>query len=230
MKKSHLFLATTLFLLFLQACDERRTAIAPLSPEQQHPYFPLAIGQYAVYQIDSMVYDPISDLAAIVDTSTTYLKEEITDTLRDNTGALLYKVERFERKDANTPWVLKNIWTAQRSTYQAIRTEDNLRFLKLVFPLDRRTDWNGNIWIDDALEIEIAGERIRPFTNWHYEVDTIDMPGIVGAFAFDSLLTITEADDVNLIERRLSRAKYARNVGLVWREQWILDSRYPVMG
>ncbi len=67
---------------------------------------------------------------------------------------------------------------------------------------------------------------MRPFTNWHYEVDSIDIPSQIGAFAFDSVLVVTEADDNNVIERRFSRVKYAKHVGVVWREQLILDSQY----
>lgn len=66
----------------------------------------------------------------------------------------------------------------------------------------------------------------RPFINWHYKVDSIDLPAIIGNFVFDSTLVITEADDTNIIERRFSRSWYAKNVGLVQKEQWILDSQY----
>jgi hypothetical protein len=57
-------------------------------------------------------------------------------------------------------------------------------------------------------------------------VDSIDVAASVGAFTFDSTLLVTEADETNIIERRLSQARYAKHVGLVWREQWILDSQY----
>ena len=49
---------------------------------------------------------------------------------------------------------------------------------------------------------------------------------MVGDFSFDSTLIITEANYTDLIERRYSRAWYAKHVGLVQREQWILDSQY----
>jgi hypothetical protein len=67
---------------------------------------------------------------------------------------------------------------------------------------------------------------MRPFINWGYEVDSIDIQAFVGPFSFDSTLLVTEADDSNIIEKRFSRARYAKHVGLVWREQWILDSQY----
>ncbi len=216
-----------LALLLLAACGER--TIAPpreSQAEEQYAYFPLEIGKFVVYQVDSVVYDFAPGGGIARDSSRTFVREWVADTLRDLTGQLLYTVERYERSSTDQPWELRSIGTATRSADQAIRTENNLRFLKLVFLMDRRSEWDGNIWIDVNREIEIAGERMRPFTNWQYEVDTIDRPALVGQFAFDSTLIITEADDNNVIERRYSRARYAKHVGLVWREQWILDSQY----
>ncbi|MEO6759633.1 MAG: hypothetical protein ABIO24_09285 [Saprospiraceae bacterium] len=223
------FCRSSAFLLFLvllaTACGDRQTATPKALDTEHFAYFPLQIGKYMVFSVDSIVYDFAAG-GTVQDSSHTLAREEITDTLRDNTGQLLYKIERSERPDQNAPWELRSITTAGRSATQAMRTENNFRFLKLIFPLDKRSEWDGNLWVDQNLEIEIAGERMRPFTNWQYEVDSIDIPGQIGAFAFDSLLVVTEADDNNVIERRFSRVKYAKHVGVVWREQLILDSQY----
>jgi len=213
--------------LIFATCGERSiTPPRESQAEDQFAYFPLEIGKFVVYQVDSVVYDFAAGGGTVRDSSRTFVREVVADTLRDLNGQLLYTVERYERTTLDQAWMLHSIGTASRSANQAVRTENNLRFLKLVFPMDRRSEWNGNIWIDVNREIEIAGERMRPFTNWRYEVDTIDRSAVVGQFAFDSTLLVTEADDNNVIERRYSRTRYAKHVGLVWREQWILDSQY----
>lgn len=202
--------------------------IAPPAPNlaaAQHAYFPLQVGQYAVYTVDSIVYDFIPGGIGR-DSSRTFVREQITDTLYDNTGQLHYVVERYERKHQDLPWTLHHIYRAARTDKQTIVTEENLRFLKLIFPMDRRSEWNGNLWIDPELEVEVAGERMRLFSNWRYEVDSIDVKANIGRFSFDSVLVVTEADDSNIIEKRLSIVRYAKGVGLVQREQWILDSQY----
>ncbi len=219
-------LLTVFSVLAFQACSDRQTAIYDSGAAAQYAYFPLQIGKYIVYQVDSVVYDFAQGGGTSRDSFRTFVREIVGDTLRDQTGLLLYRIERYERRHDTSAWALKSIGTAGRTATQAIRTEDNLRFLKLVFPLDRRSEWDGNLWIDENREIEIAGERMRPFVNWEYEVDSIDVPAVAGAFAFDSTLLVTEIDDKNIIERRLSRVRYAKNVGMVWREQWILDSQY----
>ncbi len=214
------------FTMIFLACGERQISdIAPIDTSQ-YAYFPLKIGKFVVYQVDSIVYDFDAGGNTVQDSSRTFSKEIVADTLRDSSGELQYIIERYEQTDLSQPWVFKNAITSSQTATQSIRTEDNWRFLKLVFPMDRRSEWDGNIWIDESREIEIAGERMRPFTNWAYKVDSIDVQAIVGQFSFDSTLLVTEADDTNVIERRLSRVRYAKHIGVVWREQWILDSQY----
>ncbi|MFN0012935.1 MAG: hypothetical protein ACKVU2_00165 [Saprospiraceae bacterium] len=215
------------FLALLGACDEPpEPPFIPTDVEAQYLYYPLEVGKFTEYRVDSIVYDFGTNGGTLRDTTSRLVREEITDTVRDNTGALVFLVERSERPNDTQPWAVMQIWSASRTPTQALRTENNLRFLRLVFPFDTRTRWNGNLWIDQYQEIEIAGERIRPFINWDYHVDDFGVSAQVGAFAFDSLLVVTEVDETNAIERRLSRAWYARNIGLVKREQWILDSQY----
>lgn len=226
MQFKHLCFWMALSAMVLHACKDRVTEIYDSGAAQQYAYFPLKTGKYIDYQVDSIVYDFGPGGSTVTDSSSTLVRELVADTLRDQNGQLLYTVERYERPSSDLPWELRKIETVWRTGSQAIRTENNLRFLKLIFPMDRRSEWDGNTWIDENREIEIAGERMRPFTNWFYEVDSIDIQAQVGTFAFDSTLVVTEADDNNIIERRFSRVRYAKNVGLVWREQWILDSQY----
>lgn len=208
------------------SCSKRTVVDPDPFLADQHAYFPLKIGQFLVYQTDSIVFDFAPDGNTMRDTTRTYIKELVADTFRDASGELTFALERYERVLETAPWILKQTNAAIQTPSQAIYSESNLRFLKLVFPLNLRSEWNGNLWIDQNREIEIAGERMRPFSNWAYEVDSLDIPAYIGQFAFDSTLLVTEADDQNVLERRFSRVRYAKNIGLVWREQWILDSQY----
>lgn len=217
------FLCTGLF----WSCSELTPPpFEPIDLANQHRYFPLEIGKFSEYYVDSIVYDFAPGGGILRDSTHRLIREEIADTFRDQTGLLVYRIERFERADTSQPWQLIQVFSSVRTNTQAMRTEHNLRFLKLVFPFDRFTSWDGNLWIDQYQDVEIAGERMRPFVNWNYRVDSLDFPAQIGPFTFDSVLVVTEVDATNAIERRLSRSKYAKGVGLVWREQWILDSQY----
>jgi hypothetical protein len=113
-----------------------------------------------------------------------------------------------------------------RDEKKAWRTEDQFRLIKMPFPMTMRSEWDGLSFINRETEVEIRQNRIRPFTNWEFEVDSINISKTIGNFNFDSTLTITEADDVNAIERRFSRVIYAMGIGPVFIEQRILDSQY----
>lgn len=213
-------------ILFGACTKQPQVPYVPLDAAAQYPYFPLEIGKYLEYTVDSVVYDFDLSGGTRIDSSRTWVRETVTDSLRDQQGQLVFSIERYERRSDTSAWQLRRVASAGRTATQAFRSDDNLRFLKLVFPFDRRSDWNGNLWIDPYREIQIAGERLQPFVNWHYEIDSLDVPGQIGAFAFDSLLVVTEVDETNAIERRLSRVKYAKHLGPVYQEQWILDSQY----
>jgi hypothetical protein len=172
------------------------------------------------------VYNQVPGLGLVQDSSITYLREVVADTLRDNLGNVQWKIEQYERRSENENWQIARIWTAERTETQAVRTEENLRFLRLIFPMNRRSEWAGNLWIGDEKTITVAGQTLRPYVNWNYEVDSIDIPRTIGLFNFEQVLVVTEVDETNIIEKRFSRSVYAKNVGLVSREQWIADTQY----
>ena len=144
------FCFPALIFLTISACNDRVTLDPEPTDLSQFAYFPLQTGKYTVYQVDSIVYDFAQGGGTVRDSFRTFVKEIIADTLRDQTGLLQYSIERYERKSDTADWILKSITTAARTTTQAIRTEDNFRFLKLIFPLDTRSEWDGNVWIERA--------------------------------------------------------------------------------
>jgi hypothetical protein len=79
-----------------------------------------------------MIYDPTGDSAVMK--SRWFLRDVIIDTLRDNTDGLLYRTERFFRKDSTQQWQVQKVYTQSIQANQGIVTEDNLRFIKLVHP------------------------------------------------------------------------------------------------
>ena len=191
---------------------------------QGFDYFPLEIGKYVSYQVDSTIYDVDGNATAIFN-STSFLKEEVSDTLRDSENELVYRIERFEKSNLDDPWEIKDVWVSKRTEFQAERVEENLRFIKMVFPLAEDATWNGNLYIDERTIIPIAGESIEVFKNWSSELRLLNQPALIGDFLFDEITTISHADSENLIELRQVTEKYAKGVGLVEKEMWILDTQ-----
>jgi len=190
-----------------------------------YDYFPLEIGKYLEYDVDSTLYD-IGSSNVIVYNNSIQVREEVTDSFPDNEGRIIYRIDRFERKDETEEWRIKDVWTATVTDRQAERVEENLRFIKLVFPVSENTNpWNGNKYIDENLVIPIAGESVFVFKNWLYEYREIDGSLSVGTYNFDDVVTVYQADEENFIELRRSYEQYAKGIGLIYREILILDTQ-----
>jgi hypothetical protein len=210
-------------ILTIAACANRKTDEYVTSLHFE--YFPLEIGRSITYQVDSIVFDSDGQGGFFQDSMRYFLKETFADTFRDAAGNLTFRLERFVRPNADSAWQLQQVWSAQRIDNQSIRTENNLRFLKLIHPIDRRSEWDGTVYLDKNQLIEIAGEPLDLFKGWFSEVDSIDKPRTVGSFTFDSTLVMREADYDDKVDRRFSKEIYAKNVGSVFKELVLLHSK-----
>lgn len=195
----------------------------PFQADFGYEYFPLEVGKYLVYEVDSTIYDPTGDTAVFF--SKTQVKEEIVDTLSDNLGNLLFKIERFERTADSLPWQVTKVFTATIQNDQAIRTEDNLRFIKMPFPPHDGASWDANIYFDPSVVVTVAGESVEMFKGWSSRILDVGLPDTVGILQFPEVTTIRLADEENLIELRRGFEKYAKGIGLIYRELWILDTQ-----
>ncbi len=213
-----------LTILAFSACKEGNVVEEFDEQDKGYDYFPLIVGKYMEYQVDSIVYDFTPD-GGITLESTTFIREEIVDTILDNSERILYVVERFERKNNAEDWLISDVWTAYADGQRVERTEENLRFIKMIFPVVVNSTWNGNMFIDESLIIPIAGEGMEIFKGWSYEVLSVGEQETVGNEIFPDVTTISQANTENLIELRESTEKYARGIGLVYREMRILDTQ-----
>ncbi len=216
------FIATTLVLF--QACKGSST-FEDFEIDFGYDYFPIEIGKYRTYVVDSVLYDIGDNEEIIVTNSRTFVKHVIADTIVDNLGRLGFKIERYERLSDTLDWIIKDIWTTIRTDEGAEWIEENLRFLKMVFPLKEGVDWDGNKYIDITTIIPIAGESVEVFKSWSYEVLSVDESEQVGDETFENVATISQASSENLIELRYSQEKYAKGIGLIYREMKILDTQ-----
>ena len=187
-------------------------------------YFPLEVGKELVYQVDSVIYDTTGQ-GTLIDTTSSYLLERIVEKFQNSIGQNVFRIERYFKKNLSDPWQIQKIWSAELDSLRAIRTEDNFRFIKLVFPLVENSFWDGNQFIDKSTNVVVAGETVEIFKDWEYEVIRVDENEQIGTFAFNEVATISQADSENLIELRYSREKYAKGIGLVYKEMRILDTQ-----
>ena len=217
------FLSSLSVLLLLFACKSK-TVLEDFQLDNGYDYFPLEIGKYWEYSVDSTLFDT-TGMGIIIEQTSAFLREEVVDTFRDNENRLVYTIERFYRQNQSDVWQIQSVSYALFENTQLEVVDDNLRFIKMVFPLEDGEIWDGNQFIDATTMITIKGELLEMFKGWSYEIESLDEADVIDNVTYDKVMTITQAASENVIELRESSEKYAKGIGLIYREMRILDTQ-----
>ncbi len=211
-------------LIFFTSCVKDKVE-APVD-DHSIEYFPLQLGKYIVYAVDSVVFDDASG-GNIKDTVSFQMKEEVTGFQIALSGDTLFYLHRSRRKTPEEIWTVTDVWTSSRSSTEATRTEENLKFLKMTFPLRKGKYWITTSYIPATATILVGTEILQPFQEWESKVLAIDVADQIGDFSFAAgeVMRISQTDTDDGTMRRFMLEKYARNIGLVSRTDSILDSR-----
>ncbi|MFZ4545202.1 MAG: hypothetical protein ACOYOA_14205 [Saprospiraceae bacterium] len=224
------FKKTVIYLIFFMifivfACGKDENEKLP-SENKGYDYYPLQTGKYKIFQVDSILFDSVAS-GVKIDSFRTYLKEEIVDTFKNALGTVVYRIERYEKKVLNDPWIFKDIVAAEKDSTKAIRLENNFRLLKLVFPVHGRQIWNSTLYIDNTVEVKAGKKEIVMFKNWEGEVFSFGKAETIKGKNYEDVLDVYQANDENSIELRRVREKYAKGIGLISNEMEILDTQKP---
>lgn len=186
-------------------------------------YFPLAIGNTWIYRVDSVIYD---NKGLLVDSVSQYIKETITHKYLDAANEDVYRIERSSKNISGGSWNVIAVWSATLNDRTATKTENNLKFLKLTFPVTVNKSWDGNIYFPTDVVIRVAGEPIKMYQNWgKYKYVSVDESLVLEGKTYTDVTTVLQADIENKISKRYSIEKYAKNIGLIYKEMWILDTQ-----
>lgn len=208
--------------LVLSACSE--STIEDIDLELGYEYFPLSVGQSRTYAVDSIIYDPLS-LTNRIDTLSGFFREDIVDTLRDQSGDLVYRIERYYRKQGNQDWQIHSVITSSRDAEEAVYTENNLRFIKLRFPLKAETEWKGTAHFPEDTQVEVAGESLEFYKDWQTKVLERREAYSLETVTYSDVYLLELANFENLIEYRYAIEAYAPDKGLIYQEIWVLDTQ-----
>lgn len=188
-----------------------------------YDYYPVAIGRKWIYQTDSILYSLKSTVT--IDSSTSFMREEIRDTFRDATNQLIYRLDVYHSNDTLQGWDLTGNFYIEAQSSVLQKKENGLTFVRLVFPVQRGKSWNGNAYVHPRTSVLIGGETLEPFDNWYYIYDYANKTDTILGRFYQNTCRVTEVDDENIIQKRYSVAKYAKGVGLIFKEQWLLDTQ-----
>lgn len=186
--------------------------------EYSRAYFPLEIGRYVVYDVDSTLWDDFQQVKSL---HRYQMRYTVIDTSRDNEARLTYEMLVHIRKGDTLPWQEHRVIRVTPTESSLIWQEHNLNFIKLVFPIGNDIQWKGNSLIH-SLDAEYAY-----FQDWNYTYSDFERPFNHGKAEFLNTITVNQIDDsLNHPEtlpdayayRTYGKEVYAFNVGMVYRE------------
>lgn len=202
----HLF-PIIFFLLFLFVGVFSCKKDKEIPPDMGYAYFPDYVGKCIVYDVDSFYHN---DFTKHIDTFKYQLKEKYQSAFLDNQNRRTMRVERYVKHYnpkipySSLPWILKNVYIANRTSTTAETVEENVRYIKLTFPIKELQSWNGNAQ--------------NTFTPINYDYAFFNVPRTIGKIRFDSVLQVNQYDESNLVMKKLYIEKYARHIGLVYKQ------------
>ncbi len=206
-------------LVFLLAACKKETET--LNVDLGLNYFPEDSGTYVVYKVDSTIYD---DFTATVRKSTVYLKEVISKQFPDNLDRTGREINRYYGTTPSSGWQLTNVFYIVKTNKVAERVEDNLRYVKMVFPNNLNDQWLGNKYIISPPPYILDASNYR-VDDWQYTITDKDQRYDNSYKIFDSTMSVFHIYDSSAINKTYSMEKYARNVGLVYKELWIVTGQ-----
>lgn len=214
MTKRYASLLASILLLSLVfvGCKDDETTDPTL--QQGTEYFPIDSGRYVEFIVDSIHYD---DFTGTIDTFRFEIRELNQSTFTDLAGNPAIRLERYRRDSISQPWFISDVWAFNRTANTAEKVEENIRYIKIRFPLIPNQVWDGNL--------------LNELDAWDYELVDVNKPFTINGFSFDSTITIlqTGLNDIPngqtepFLNKQIGKEVYAKNVGLIYKELQILE-------
>tara|TARA_B100001093_G_C26626160_1_gene926829 strand:- start:4 stop:660 length:657 start_codon:yes stop_codon:yes gene_type:complete len=167
-------------------------------------YFPIEVQKEKKFLVTNIIHNSFGK-----DTSSYYLKEIITESFIDLEGDTAYRIQRYWRTDSTQIYEIKDVWVVKKSKTSLQQLEENIRFTKLIFPIDKNSFWNGNAFNNLGYQ--------------EYSVQSIHTGFNLNNLTFDSCVSINQNYKSNLLEYENSQEIYSLGLGLVYKEVIVIQ-------
>jgi hypothetical protein len=220
---SFLFLATVLTVIGVYSCKQ---ADEPQqTPDPATNYYPLQVGKYIVYDVDSTIWD---DTVCVVLPKHSQIMYMVADSFKDEKGRTAFRIDKRWRKKVEDKWANQDVIYATNTGLSVEVEESGLRFIKLVYPVSEGRSWKGNSFIN------IEDPEYNFFNDWNYTYYSLGNNFNTGDVNYNNTVTVHHADETlnnpeempkSFASRTFSKEVYASGLGMVYREyyRWIYD-------
>jgi hypothetical protein len=230
MRVQFLFCLLSTFLLF--SCDKESEE---LQGEPIADYLPTQTGKYITYRIDSTIF---TSFGANTEVRSYQEKHQVDAQFTDNMGRPSYRVFRFTRDTNGTmPWKPSGTYvvTAVDKTIELI--EDNLRFLKLAFPVKEGNSWKGNRYLPyDPYGVFYEFSNDDAMVDWDYLYTDVGASKTLNGKTYANTITIEQVKDSSNMPIISSNSygfvnysvdTYAKGIGLIQQELRMFEYQPP---
>ena len=186
-----------------------------------YEYYPLELGKYWIYQVDSLIVLNENDPHF---KSESFVKEQITNLFENEQGDTCYVLSRFVGPAQEGPYKLTDTWKIERTNSSLLRIEENLKFVKLVFPINVGQPWDGNLF-DQQTDIFVAQNQVAVYLEWEYEVLNNSASISINDSLYNNVVRIQQANYDSGLELRNANEWYAPGIGLIKRSMTILNTQ-----
>jgi hypothetical protein len=220
------------FIIFLAASCKKETE--NFTTESIKDYFPLQVGKYITYDLDSTVFTNFNRTITVRHYQAQYRVDAETT---DNLGRAAFTISRYLRTDSTQPWTIDNVFTAISTGKSIEFIEDNLRFIKLMMPIKKGFSWKGNSYLPTFPYPTMYQSSGTSFTeDWNYIYDSIGIPLTINSNTIENTLKVVEIDDSvsdpvlepdQYADKTYSVEKYGKGIGLIYREMFLWEYQPP---
>jgi len=223
MTKRFLPLLFVLAVLFIASCKKENELLNPSEPSRN--YYPLTRGHYVIYDVDSTIWNDFDGSKTLRHSQMSYT---VSDTFTDNEQRKSYQVDVLVRNSDTSQWRTSDVFYVTPTLTGLDVVQNNLRFLKMVYPVANGTTWKGNS------QIAVNDQDLSFYADWNYKYSKVGESYNNSRVNFDNTVIVDEVDASlndpettpnSYAERTYSREVYAYNIGLVYREyvRWVYD-------
>lgn len=194
---------------------------------------PLQSGKYITYRLDSLVFVNSGKLAQ---TNRYQIRHVVEGQVRDNQNRLSWRVNTFINDSlAAGPWVPNGFYIVTPLEKSAEVIENNLRVIRVQLPVRERFTWRGNSYLPDRPYAGVFATSVDENMDlWDFTYNTVNQNERIGNQNIADVTTILHIDesrnvpmttDTIYASREYSLDKYAKNIGLVYREHVLWENQ-----
>lgn len=208
------FYSLSFLVILLFGCSKSN----PLQTDTPADYYPMHVGNYIIYRMDSLKFINVGS----EDTLISYLaKDVVQDSITDNLGRPSYRVIRYLSDTTGTAeWVpsIAYMVTPLKGSVEVV--ENNLRFIKLISPVQDGISWLGNAYIDTKSD----DSPVPYLDGWNYVYDSTGLPFSVLAGTIPQAVIVDEANDItgssdgSYTQTIFSEEVYGKGIGPIYKK------------